>query len=93
MANDLDTQPSDLTELPRHADRMTKIDRYDTRGDIREHWTLDGRRTICGLSIGFAQSQPPCGNRPCKRCEKIAERLSEKTASGVTALNPTSERP
>lgn len=50
---------------------MTKIDRIDDRGDIREHWTRDGRRTICGIAIG--QRQPPCGNAPCKRCEKIVK--------------------
>jgi hypothetical protein len=63
---------------------MTKIDRYDSRGDIREHLTRDGRRTICGLSIGFLQSQPPCGNRSCKRCEKIAARcqIEALAASG-----------
>jgi hypothetical protein len=48
---------------------MTKIDRIDDHGDIRQHWTRDGRRTICGVEIGYRQ--PPCGNRPCKRCEKI----------------------
>lgn len=63
-------------------DRMTQIDRIDDKGDIREHWTLDGRRTICGIGIGYRQ--PPCGNRPCKRCAKIfAQRLSETNASGV----------
>ena len=50
----------------------TKIDRIDDRGDIREHLTRDGRRTICGIEIGMRQ--PPCGNRSCKRCEKIAAR-------------------
>lgn len=50
---------------------MKKIDRYDGRGDIREHLTRDGQRTICGITIGGGW-QSPCGNRPCKRCEKIA---------------------
>lgn len=76
-------QLSDPAGAARLADQMTKIDRYDNRGDIREHVTRDGRRTICGLSIGFAQSQPPCGNRPCKRCEKIAAQLSENPAHNV----------
>jgi len=46
--------------------RMTKIDRIDDRGDIREHLTRDGRHTICGIEIGMWQ--PACGNRLCKRC-------------------------
>ena len=41
-----------------------------------------GNRTICGIEIGMRQ--PACGNRPCKRCERIAERCqnSPSTASG-----------
>lgn len=63
--------------------QMTKIDRIDDRGDIREHWTLDGHRTICGIAIGIRQ--PACGNRPCKRCEKIAARCQKapSATSGV----------
>ena len=69
------TQPddgpaSDPANLVRPTQQMTKIDRIDDRGDIREHQTRDGHRTICGIEIGMRQ--PPCGNRPCKRCEKIA---------------------
>jgi hypothetical protein len=58
---------------------MTKIDRIDERGNIRAHLTSDGRRTICGIEIGLRQS--PCGNRPCKRCEKIATRCQNAAAS------------
>jgi len=60
---------------------MTKIDRIDDRGNIREHLTRDQRRTICGIEIGYRQD--PCGNATCRRCEKIAARLSEVVASGV----------
>lgn len=63
---------SDSDNAERLFQEMTKIDRIDDKGDIREHFTRDGRRTICGIEIGYRQ--PPCGNRPCKRCEKIAAR-------------------
>ncbi|MCJ7597367.1 MAG: hypothetical protein MUO41_01820, partial [Methyloceanibacter sp.] len=66
---------SDPTVSVRLVHQMTKIDRIDDRGDIREHLTRDDRRTICGIEIG--QRQPPCGNRPCKRCEKIAKRCQK----------------
>ena len=72
---------SDPTGQVRPVYQMTKIDRIDDRGDIREHWTLDGRRTICGIEIGMRQ--PACGNRPCKRCEKIAMRRQIETPSDV----------
>ncbi len=85
--NQIDDEGSELSDSGcpvRPIDRMTKIDRIDNKGDIREHLTRDGRRTICGLSIsGFARTQPPCGNRSCKRCEKIAARLSEIIARAV----------
>jgi hypothetical protein len=63
-----------------------KIDRIDDRGDICEHLTLDGQRTICGIEIG--QRQPPCGNRACKRCEKISARcqIVARAASGEQIL-------
>jgi hypothetical protein len=62
---------------------MTKIDRIDDHGDIRQHWTRDGRRTICGIAIGYRQ--PPCGNRLCKRCEKIAARATTVRSAGISA--------
>ena len=73
---------SDPTDLVRPVHQMTKIDRIDDRGDIREHFTRDGHHTICGIEIGMRQ--PACGNRPCKRCEKIAARCQNtpSTASG-----------
>ncbi len=73
---------SDPTALVRPVHQMTKIDRIDDRGDIREHWTRNGHRTICGIEIGMRQTA--CGNRACKRCKKIAERCqnASPTASG-----------
>ena len=73
---------SDPTGPARPVHQMTKIDRIDDRGDIREHWTRDGVRTICGIEIGMRQL--PCGNRACKRCEKIAEHCQKapSAASG-----------
>ena len=59
---------------------MTKVDRIDDSGNIREHLTRDGHRTICGIEIG--QRQTPCGNATCRRCEKIATRCQiEPSAS------------
>lgn len=59
-----------------------KVDRIDTKGNIREHLTRDGHRTICGVKIG--QRQTPCGNAPCTRCEKIAAhcQIAPRAASG-----------
>lgn len=77
------TEPlSDPAAPARLVTQMTKIDRIDDKGNIREHLTRDGQRTICGLEIG--QRQPPCGNAPCCRCEKIAARcqITARTASG-----------
>lgn len=73
---------SDPTAPVSPVHQMTKIDRIDDRGDIREHWTHDGHRTICGIEIGM--KQPACGNRPCKRCKKIATHCqnSPLTTSG-----------
>jgi len=48
---------------------VKRIDRIDTRGDIREHLTSDNRTTICGLSIDL--SQDAAGNGLCKRCARI----------------------
>jgi hypothetical protein len=61
---------------------MTKVDRIDDRGNIREHLTRDGHRTICGIEIG--QRQLPCGNATCRRCEKIAARcqIAPSASSG-----------
>ena len=61
--------------------QLMKIDRIDDRGDIREHWTCDGHRTLCGIQIGGRQS--PCGNRPCKRCQRVVDRLSETAVCAV----------
>jgi hypothetical protein len=74
--------PSELADLTTPARQVTTIDRIDDRGDLREHRTRDGHRTICGIEIGMRQ--PPCGNRPCKRCEKIAARCQKapSAASG-----------
>lgn len=76
------SDPTDPVRPVPRMPQMTKIDRIDDRGDIREHFTRDGRRTICGIEIGGRQ--PPCGNRPCKRCEKIAARcqIEASAASG-----------
>lgn len=58
---------------------MRKIDRIDERGDIREHWTTDDVRTICGVQIG-GNRQEPAGNRECKRCLRVgAQRIEAET--------------
>jgi hypothetical protein len=67
---------SDLGVPDRLVVQMRKIDRIDTRGNIREHWTLDDRATLCGLSIGLRQK--PCENSPCLRCQKIVLAASRK---------------
>ena len=68
----INTQSTSDPSTPARPPDVTRIDRIDDRGDIREHLTRDGVRTICGVEIGMRQS--PCGNRACRRCEKIATR-------------------
>ena len=74
MLENNDDRLSDPTSPVRRV-QVTQIDRTDDRGDIREHLTRDGRRTICGLKIDASgRWEAPGGARVCKRCEKIAER-------------------
>ena len=49
------------------------IDRISQNGDIREHMTRDGRRTLCGLTIDA--SQDPAGNTRCGRCRRITAKF------------------
>ena len=78
-------QPSDPELAVRLLKQMTKIDRIDRRGNIREHITQDGQDTLCGIEIGYRQTA--CGNAPCLRCKKIFDRLSETArGGGVMAL-------
>ena len=80
--DEIDWQLSDPVRLARPIQQMTKIDRIDDKGNIREHLTRDGSHTICGIEIG--QRQAPYGNATCKRCEKIAARcqIAPLAASG-----------
>ena len=59
---------------------MEKIDRIAHNGDIREHLTEDGNRTICGLGLDI--TQPAIGNRTCRRCEQIAARRANHNHRG-----------
>lgn len=63
-------------EMARHEATgvLAKVDRIDEAGDIREHWTRDGRRTVCGIEIGHRQSAS--GNRPCRRCQIVVAATS-----------------
>lgn len=73
--------------------QMTKVDRIDDSGNIREHLTRDGRGTICGIAIG--QRQAPCGNATCRCCEKIAVRcqIEPSASSGEQSPMNITERP
>ena len=51
--------------------KSRRIDRITQRGNIREHRTLDGERTMCGIAIEI--SQEPAGNAVCKRCQTLAD--------------------
>ena len=55
---------------------MRPIDRIAHNGDIREHLTKDGERTICGLDLTITQEAG--GNRPCLRCKSIKARQENK---------------
>jgi hypothetical protein len=72
---------SDPPAPVRLVNQMTKVDRIDNRGDIREHLTRDGSRTLCGLTLGRGYTQNACGNRECRRCEKIAARCQNSTSA------------
>ena len=80
--NELASDPTGQVRPVYQMTELTKIDRIDDKGDIREHWTRDGRRTICGVAIW--NKQPAYGNRPCRRCAKIATRcqIAPPAASG-----------
>ena len=58
---------------------MKKIDRIAHNGDIREHLTRDGERTICGLDLDITQDA--AGNRTCRRCEMLRDRARRAKAS------------
>lgn len=59
---------------------MTRIDRIDNRGDIREHVVSSVRpgRTLCGLPI--LHSQEPAGNRECRCCARLEEKAQTQAA-------------
>jgi hypothetical protein len=53
------------------------------QSDPRNLWTLQHRftfglgiRTLCGVPINWARVRNHVNTRPCKRCERIAERQS-----------------
>lgn len=53
--------------------RGHRVDRIDSRGNIREHLIERGAEsTLCGLVIGASNTQEPLGNGLCKRCERLA---------------------
>ena len=65
------------------SDNITKIDRMDRRALFTSHYTRDGKRTLCGLSLVNCYTQPWCDNGFCRRCEKIAARCQIQTSYGV----------
>lgn len=58
----------------------TKIDRIDSKANITEHRTTDGVTTLCGLRL--LVTQPPCGNKPCRRCARIASATASQAVVG-----------
>jgi len=69
-----DGVPSTMTD--KTGEVMRPIDRIAHNGDIREHLTKDGERTICGLDLTITQEAG--GNRPCLRCKSIKARQENK---------------
>jgi hypothetical protein len=47
------------------------VDRVDSRGNLREHLTSTGEKTLCGLDL-YA-TQKPAGNAPCRRCVQLTK--------------------
>ena len=72
---------SDETKTVEEINR--KIDRMDRRALFTSHYTRDGKRTLCGLSLVNCYTQPWCDNGFCRRCEKIAARCQIQTSYGV----------
>lgn len=68
---------------------VTKIDRIDNKGFIREHLTRDGERTICGLIL--LMTQRPCGNGLCKRCAMLAKASHEQAQAHTDSSASSSE--
>jgi hypothetical protein len=66
---------------------MNSIDRISHNGDICEHLTDDGDRTLCGLDLNT--TQPASGNRSCRRCEKIAARRQEQLKPELITITLT----
>jgi hypothetical protein len=71
-----------LAVLDAVSNDITKIDRMDRRALFTSHYTRDGKRTLCGLTLEVTQSW--CDNGFCRRCEKIAARCQNQTPHGVS---------
>lgn len=70
---------------------VTKIDRIDNKGFIREHLTRDGERTICGLDLHPMMVQRACGNGLCKRCAMLAKASHKQAQAHADSSASSSE--
>ncbi len=68
---------------------MQAIDRIDSRGNIREHLTIDGQKTVCGLDIDV--SQRACGNGLCGRCARIRDARNQHASCQITPVQGVTE--
>ncbi len=48
-----------------------RIDRLNSTGQVREHSTDDGVRTLCGLSLDLLNARLPTGGLSCARCRQL----------------------
>jgi len=66
--------------------KRKRIDRIDTKGNIREHAIATSGRpamTLCGLAIG--DYQEASGNARCRNCERMElARLAKCSTGGLT---------
>lgn len=83
-----------LAVVPAADARYVRIDRIGSAtGDITEHLTTDGVRTLCGLRI--VDRQDASGNFSCRRCQKIgrsrvvADMSNDSSSPMQTWTSPT----
>lgn len=66
-----------IEQLPPSGPEVTVIDRIDSKGNIRGHYTATEIAALCGQSL-LGQTQKAAGNGLCKSCARIAKMLNAR---------------
>lgn len=82
-----------VTGWPRTVLGLVLLDRQSSSSRFREHATLDGLITACGLALDTPLVREPHGSMRCSRCVRVAIALSQTpvpiprtTATDLNAL-------